>query len=71
MAFATTQIWQHAKSGEWFLVRVDADREVLYTNGPLPRSDAEYTVNEAGGEFDGTNEDNDWIAAQEWRVVYP
>lgn len=71
--FGTTQIWQHETSGEWFLVRLDSDGEIAYTNGPLPRTDCEYTVDEAGGNFDGTSDDNEWFAerSSEFRVVYP
>jgi hypothetical protein len=71
--FGQTQIWQHSTSGEWFLVRLNSAGEITETNGPLPRADAEYTVNEAGGLFDGTSEDNDWFTERhdEFRVVYP
>lgn len=75
---ATTEIWQHRTSGEWYLVRVDGDGsaaggEVIEACGPLPRDEAEYTVNEGAGWFNGDAETaEDIIAdANAYRVVYP
>lgn len=69
--YAHTEIWQHAVSGEWFLVSVAPDGTLLNSNGPVARDDAEYCVNEGAGFFNGTDEDNEWLAAQPMRVVYP
>ena len=70
--FGTTQIWQHRASGEWFLVRISPSGEIVYTNGPLPSTDCEYCINHARGDFDGTDEDNDWFTewSDEFELVY-
>ena len=73
MAFelSHTEIWQHEVSGERWLVRVAADGTLVESNGPLHYSDIDYCINEAGGDFDGTDEDNEWLLAAPMKVVYP
>jgi hypothetical protein len=79
MAITTAEIWQHRTSGDVFLVEVAGDgtefgeTSVRSTFGPLPLSEAEYTLNEASGWFNGTDIDNEWFEqhADDFRVLAP
>lgn len=76
---AITEIWQHRTSGDVYLVRVAGDgsefgeTEIIEACGPVPQEDAEYTINEASGWFNGDAETAEWISehADDFRVTFP
>lgn len=63
------KIVQHAKSGEKFVVQLDAGCQIIAIGGPYHYSDLEGVTGDELEDFCLDDDDAEWARDQEWR--YP